>query len=159
MKSAWRPRCLGGLDFWNTCGWTPRSVVIALAVLGGCAQSVDVEPVGDYSSWYSTEVTGNAPGHSNSRRVIYVNPTARDAPSLSPGYPEGSIFVKEVYELSGELRYTAFMRRIGALEDEGGWLYTEDSGAGTEEKYFPFCWSRCHVAAPYNGAWYDYRAR
>jgi hypothetical protein len=139
-----------------------RVILFALAVVG-CAESVDVEPVGDYSSWYSTEVTGNAPGHSNSLRKIYVNPIAREAETLYLGYPEGSIFVKEVYELSGELRYTAFMRRIGpverALEDEGGWLYTEDSGAGTEEKYFPFCWSRCHVAAPYNGAWYDYRAK
>lgn len=136
--------------------------LFALLVLGGCAQSVDVEPITDYQSWYSIEVTGNAPGHSNSVRKIYVNPTAREAGPFHIGYPEGSIFVKEVYELSGELRYTAFMRRIGdverALEDEGGWLYTEDSGAGTEEKHFDFCWSRCHVAAPYNGAWYDYRA-
>ena len=137
--------------------------ILALLLLGGCAEPVDVDPVTDYQTWYSTEVTGNAPGHSNSRRVIYVNPIARDADTLTLGYPEGSIFVKEVYELTGALRYTAIMRRIGpverALEDEGGWLYTEDSGPGTKEKHFDFCWSRCHVAAPYNGAWYDYRAR
>ena len=139
-------------------------LVLALCA---CGESVDVEPVGDYSSWDRLDVTGNAPGHSDSYRIIYFNAIARDADLLYLGYPEGSIFVKEVHELDGDqpgpLRYTAIMRRIGevtrAFEDEGGWLFTEDEGPGTEEKYYGFCWSRCHVAAPYNGAWYDYRKR
>ena len=140
--------------------------LIAIICMLGCAESVEVDPVGDYQSWpRSVEVRGNAPGHSNSIRVIYANDIAANAPSLYLGYPEGSIFVKEVWEDEdgerGALRYLALMRRIGpvttALQDEGGWLYTETDGPDGPEQYFNFCWNRCHVVAPYNGAFYDYR--
>ena len=44
-----------------------------------------------------------------------------------------------------------------ALDDEGGWLFTETDGSTGPEQLFGFCWGRCHAAAPFNGAWYDYR--
>jgi hypothetical protein len=134
-------------------------------VLVACGEEVDVEPLGDYTAWKRIDITGNAPGHSNSYRIIYVNDIAADPAPLDIGYPDGSILVKEVREVldgqPGDLRYTAIMRKLrpvtAALEDEGGWLFTETDGPTGPEKTFGFCWGRCHVAAPYNGAWYDYR--
>ena len=139
---------------------------IAMLLLAACSESVSPEPIGDYMQWKRFDVTGNAPGHSNSYRILYVNNVAADPTSpLTIGYPEGSIIVKEIYELvdgqPGDLRYVAMMRRIGpvtrALVDQGGWLFTEASIPGGSETHADFCWDRCHVAAPYNGAWYDYR--
>lgn len=140
---------------------------LALLVLAGCGTAVDVEPVTDYLTWGEpVVVTGKAPGHADSYRAIYANDLARDAAqSFYLGYQEGSIFVKEIRDNNdgqpGDLRYVAIMRRIGvvekALENKGGWLYTMASDVDSEEKEFDFCWSRCHVAAPFNGAWYDYR--
>ena len=139
----------------------------ALLLLASCGIAVDVEPVTDYESWGPPiVVTGKAPGHADSYRAIYANDLARDSmQSFVLGYQEGSIFVKEVRDNNngqpGDLNYVAIMRRIGqptkAFEDKGGWLYTMADTAASEEKEFDFCWSRCHVAAPYNGAWYDYR--
>lgn len=141
-----------------------------LVALGGCAESVSPEPLGDYTLWPSEggatfTVGGVAPGHGDTIRVIYVNPTARQATDISPTYPEGATIVKEIRENNdgqpGPIRYIAIMRQIDevdtALEDEGGWLYSEQRPAGADEVHFGFCWSRCHVAAPYNGAFYDYR--
>lgn len=55
------------------------------------------------------------------------------------------------------------MRRVGpidrALVDDGGWLFTDADEPKGPETHFDFCWARCHVAAPYNGAWYDYRRK
>jgi hypothetical protein len=143
-----------------------RQVALCVVAAAACAESVDVEPVGDYSTWKRVDVRGDAPGHTNSYRVIYANDLAVDP--LQPflfGYQEGAIFVKEVRDddggQPGALRYRAYMRRIGTvtrvLENEGGWLYTETDGADGPEQYFEFCWNRCHVVAPYNGAFYDYR--
>jgi hypothetical protein len=141
-------------------------LAIVLLALAGCAESVDVDPIGDYTGWKRVDVRGDAPGHTNSYRVIYANDLAADpAQPFVVGYQEGSIFVKEVRDdddgQPGDLRYLAIMRRIGpattAFENEGGWLYTETSGPTGEEQHFGFCWSRCHVSAPYNGAFYDYR--
>lgn len=143
-----------------------RSLFFA-ALLAGCGVEVDVEPVIGYEAWGPpVDVTGKAPGHADSYRRIYANDLARDPmQSFILGYQEGAIFVKEVRDNNngqpGDLRYIAVMRRIGqptaALEDKGGWLYTMADTAEDTEKEFDFCWSRCHVAAPYNGAWYDYR--
>ena len=149
-----------------------RALLLALP-LAACGTVVDVEALGDeysildYESWGApVDVTGKAPGHADSYRRIYANALARDGmQTFYLGYQEGSMFVKEVRDNNngepGDLRYIAVMRRIGtpsqALEDKGGWLYTMAPTAADTEKEHDFCWSRCHVAAPYNGAWYDYR--
>lgn len=140
---------------------------IWLCLLAACGIAVDEEPVGDYQSWGPPViVTGKAPGHGDSYRAIYANDLARDPlQSFYLGYQEGAIFVKEIRDNNdgqpGDLRYLAIMRRIGpvtkALQDKGGWLYTRANDVSATEKEFDLCWSRCHLAAPYNGAWYDYR--
>lgn len=140
-----------------------RRTSLLYIALAACAQDVDVEPLGDYTTWGApVRVAGDAPGHAGSIRFIYANPAARMATSLSPTYPAGSIIVKEVFEDEagepGALRYLAIMRRIDTdYLDEGGWLFTETLGPTGPEKYFNFCWARCHAAAPYTGAFYDYR--
>ncbi len=157
-----------------------RSAAFALAplligILAACTDDVTAPPLGDYRSWKRIDTWGELPGHGDSYRIIYVNDIAL---TYSGGaYPEGSVVVKEVRKLGapapehpgvptpGDLRYTAIMRRIGpaprGLEDEAGWLFTQggeppaDGGDG-DEVYRSLCWNRCHVAAPYAGAFLDY---
>jgi hypothetical protein len=86
-------------------------------------------------------------------------------------YPEGSIIVKEVHERNGDqpgdLKYIAVMRKLldapsGAeLKYPGnyssaGWLFTSMSDIRSDEEYKSSCWDECHVAAPMDGAFYDY---
>jgi hypothetical protein len=132
----------------------------------GCSEPISPEPLGDYTAWKRIDVTGKAPGHSDSYRVIYVNDLAADpAQSLTLGYPEGSVIVKEIRDnvdgQPGDLRYIAIMRRdrpiSAALTDEGGWLFSRAEEPNGPEKLQGFCWGRCHAAAPYNGAWNYYR--
>ncbi len=141
-------------------------LVIVMVLVTGCAASIDVEPPGDYTTWKRIDVTGRAPGHADSYRVIYINDLAADpAWPLYLGYQEGSIIVKEIRANDdgqpGALNYIALMRRNvaidGALEDQGGWLFSRSEEPNGSETHADFCWNRCHVAAPYNGAWYDYR--
>ncbi len=145
-----------------------RSMIVAvtLAGLAGCAEDVSVEPLGDYTTWKRIDVTGKVPGHSDSYRIIYINDIAADpTASLDLGYPLGSIVVKEIRANvdgePGDLDYIAIMRRTtevtSALVDDGGWLYTSTDSIDDSEKRFGFCWARCHAAAPYNGAFLDYR--
>jgi hypothetical protein len=143
-----------------------RICAAAIVLVAGCAESIDPAPIGDYTGWKRVDITGNAPGHTASYRILYINDIAADPTTpLYIGYPEGSILVKEVHEIvdgrPGELRYVAMMRRLGpvtrALEDQGGWLFSEAQTPGGSETHADFCWNRCHIAAPYNGAWYDYR--
>lgn len=142
----------------------------ALALLAGCPEAVSPEPLGDYTAWpmmggTTFTVRGQVPGHGDTVRVIYANATAVGASSISPSYPLGSVIVKEIRENDngqpGALRYTAIMRRDRevetGLEAEGGWLFTDLRPDSPQENYFGLCWARCHVAAPYNGAFYDYR--
>lgn len=150
-----------------------RILLWLCASVAGCAESVSPEPLGDYTQWPAMggatfTVTGKAPGHGDTIRVIYVNPTATMATDISPSYPTGSTIVKEIREnvdgVAGDIRYVAIMRRedtivTKGLEDEGGWLFSEQRPKDAPEVYFPFCWARCHSAAPYNGAFYDYRAK
>jgi hypothetical protein len=143
-----------------------RHALALAALLAGCAEEVDVPPLGDYTAWKRVDVTGDAPGHTNSYRVIYANDVAANpAADLVLGYADGSILVKEVRDddggAPGALRYRAVMRKVRpvtrALDDEGGWLFTETDGPTGPERKFGFCWVRCHTTAPYNGVWYDYR--
>jgi hypothetical protein len=152
-----------------------RSSLIAGALLSAvaCSESVSPEPLGDYEAWPAMggatyTVSGKAPGHGDTIRVIYVNPTAANAESISPSYPTGSTIVKEIREnengVAGEIRYVAIMRRedtivTEGLADEGGWLFSEQRPKDAPEVYFGFCWARCHAAAAYNGAFYDYRTK
>lgn len=140
-------------------------VWIALGV-GACSESVTPEPLGDYTMWKRFDVTGTAPGHSDTYRIIYVNALAADpGQDLTLGYQLGSAIVKEIRDNNdgqpGDLRYVAIMRRdrpiSAALTDEGGWLFSEAQEPNGSEVHKATCWARCHVAAPYNGAWYDYR--
>jgi hypothetical protein len=139
--------------------------------LGACAETVSPEPLGDYQSWKRLDTYGELPGHGDSYRVIYINDIALGYAGGS--YPEGSTIVKEVRQRAeaggvsspGDLSYLAVMRRIGpaprGIEDEAGWLFTQisppsDGGTMGDEKYRSLCWNRCHVAAPYAGAFLDY---
>jgi hypothetical protein len=145
-----------------------RCAFVFVLVLAACGVEIDPSEhasIDGYQQWQrQVTVLGNAPGHSNSYRIIYVNDIAAGAADLTGGYPDGSVIVKEIFDLvdgnrPGDLRYLGIMRRegafAGALQDEGGWLYTDQRDG--VETYYAFCWARCHVAAPYNGAWYDYR--
>lgn len=139
------------------------SLVIAV---GSCSEPVSPEPLGDYTTWKRIDVTGRAPGHGDTYRIIYANDRAADPTwDLYLGYQEDSIVVKEIRTNEdgqpGALQYVAIMRRLGpidtALENQGGWLFSESDEPNGPETHADFCWNRCHVAAPYNGAWYDYR--
>jgi len=146
-----------------------RTISLALAawsLAAGCSESISPEPLGDYTAWKRIDVTGQAPGHGDSYRMIFINDRAADpTQDLKLGYQQGSIIVKEIHDnvdgQPGDLRYVAIMRRdravFSALVDEGGWLFSMADEPGGPEVHQGFCWSRCHVAAPYNGAWYDYR--
>lgn len=140
--------------------------LILLFVAAGCAADLDVDELGDYTQWKRFDVVGPAPGHGDTYRIIYADPLAADpAWSLYLGYQQDSILVKEIRDNNdgqpGDLRYVAIMRRtkeiVTGLEAQGGWLFTQRDTPGGTETEPSFCWSRCHVAAPYNGAWYDYR--
>ena len=149
-----------------------RVVVLALglAALVGCGDPVDAPPLGDYQSWgTSFDFVGPAPGHGDTYRRVYVNSIAADSEPPADGYtgyPDGSIFVKEVYDndggAPGALRYVAIMRRIAAdplvpSSDPSRWLLSSSKTIRGEETHDDYCWSHCHAAAPYNGVWYDYR--
>jgi len=142
-----------------------RSLLV-VGLLAACSEPVDPEPLGDYTTWKRLDVTGEAPGHGDTYRIIYANDLAADPDwTLEKGYQEGAILVKEIRDDSdgtpGDLRYVAIMRRIGpvatGLEREGGWLFSSSTTPNGSETHSAACWNRCHVASPYNGAWYDYR--
>jgi len=160
-----------------SCRMSRMMSLAVLASLGACtAEDVSPEPLGDYRSWKRLDTYGELPGHGDSYRIIYVNDVALTYAGGS--YPEGSIVVKEVRRRAeaadgaaapGDLRYIAVMRRLGpaprGLDDEAGWLFTQirsprDDGTagngGGDEEYRSLCWNRCHVAAPYAGAFLDY---
>ncbi|MDQ3341166.1 MAG: cytochrome P460 family protein [Myxococcota bacterium] len=137
-----------------------RALVFCLMM--GCGEPLrdEVTPVTelDYKAWKQVHVEGDAPGHTGFR-TIYANDLARDpTQAFVDGYQEGAIFVKEVFNDAArtDRRHVAVMRRIGDPDDDGGWYFTEAKGDGPEEHY-DFCFRRCHAAAPYKGAWFDYR--
>ena len=145
---------------------TRAAVAIALgAALGACAEPVTPAPLGDYTTWKRLDVQGPAPGHGDSYRIIYADPIAADpAQDFREGYADGAILVKEIRDAAGgaagALRYVAIMRRQPfdpAVADDGGWLFTQADEPGGAETRPSYCWRRCHAAAPYAGAWYDYR--
>ena len=138
--------------------------MIALILLAGCAETRDVEPLGDYTQWPKKVIaTGEVPGHGNTYRVIYANDLANKL-LFGGAYPIGSTIVKEVYDHEGgALEEVAIMRMRDdyprGYSDEGGWLFTLTDSPGGEEHYNERCWRTCHVAAPYRGAWLFYGKR
>lgn len=141
------------------------AVLAVAALAAGCGDPVSPEPLGDYTAWKRIDTYGELPGHGDSYRIIYANDLALTY--AGGAYPEGAILVKEVRHRAGpggtapgDLRYTAIMRRLGpaplGLDDEAGWLFTQIREAGGGEVYRSLCWQRCHVAAPYAGAFLDY---
>lgn len=130
-----------------------RRAFVLLALAGCAGEPLDVEPPGDYTSWGRIETEGPAPGHGDTFRVIYANDVARTF--AGGAYPEGSILVKEIYERAGDERgplgYIAIMRRV-----DDAWLFSETGEPNGEEVAHDFCWSYCHQAAPFDGAFLDY---
>ncbi len=144
------------------------SAIIA-AGFAACAEPVSQPDLGDYTQWPAQggavyTVRGPAPGHGDTVRLIFVNAIAHQAPP-GPLYPLDAVIVKEIREdddgVPGDLLYIGIMRQVTQpetiLADEGGWLFSERKPADAPEVHFDYCWARCHVAAPYNGAFYDYR--
>jgi len=143
----------------------PRTALAVVLTLGlaGCGEVVTIEPLVEYQGWFNVQTRGDAPGHEDSVRIIYADPIARTYVGTGQ-YPLGSVLVKEVHEPNGDqpgaLRYVAIMRRLDVAPPggtlDGGWLFTEAETSGGEETNYALCWARCHVSAPYHGAWIDY---
>jgi Cytochrome P460 len=140
--------------------------LVALAVLViACKEPIDDRITEDYTTWKRIDVTGEAPGHADTYRIIYVNAIAADPmQDFTRGAQPGAVIVKEIRKNvdgePGDLSYIAIMRRLDRApisEAGGGWLFSRAEEPGGSEVHQDFCWARCHVAAPYNGAWYDYR--
>ena len=137
------------------------ALLLACLSLAACTDPLDVEPVGDYTTWKRKDVTGPAPGHGDGYRIIFANPVAANpASSIEGGWPAGTIIVKEIRDEDGGgpggLRYVALMRRDPAETATGGWLFSKADEPGGEEERGKTCWS-CHQDAPFAGAWFDYR--
>ncbi len=145
---------------------------LAFVLFAACAgQPVDEQilrdmPINDYPSWKQFTTSGETPGHGDSIRDIYFNPTAE---LFSGGlYDQGTIIVKEVYGNDGgergSLRVIEVMRRAIPLaggtdrhDERLGWVFSAKSTRdGDEADVSDFCWRRCHQSAPIAGAWFDY---
>ena len=134
---------------------------IVSTVALGCGEAVSPEPLGDYTTWDRFDTYGDAPGHGDSYRIIYVNEIARTA---GPTELDATL-VKEIRDndggTAGALRYVAIMRKLRAgpsPDDQGGWLFTQASSPGGAEFESALCWGRCHAQAPFAGVWLDYTA-
>lgn len=139
--------------------------VLFLVFLCACKEPIDDRLVDDYTTWKRIDVVGTAPGHGDTYRIIYVDDVAADPlQDFTLGAQPGATIVKEIRDndggTPGALRYLAIMRRLERApigEPEGGWLFSRAGEPGGAETHQDLCWARCHVAAPFNGAWYDYR--
>ena len=145
---------------------TKHTLPALLALLAGCAgEPPDAEPLGDYTTWKRVDTYGNAPGHGDTYRIIYINDIAAQYQvDGRPDHDEGAIIVKEVYDRAegsapapGELSVVEIMRRIGHDTSENeGWTFSAAATPTADESVQTFCWRRCHQAAPFEGAWFDY---
>lgn len=138
-----------------------RPATLAMLCLAGaaCTDAVSPPELGDYTSWYRVETSGNVPGHGDSYRIIYVNDVARTRGTTE----RDAVLVKEVHDNDqgqpGALQVIEIMRKLEpgtAPDNDGGWLFTQMPSPGASEVHLDLCWSRCHVQAPYAGAWFDY---
>jgi hypothetical protein len=146
------------------------AALVVAAALAACGETYDGGgDIDGYWNWngrtpYIT-THGDTPGHGDTIRLIYVNEKAREF--RGGKYEVGSIVVKEVRERkvnggAGRLEVLEVMRRIGTDDvlydtEGGGWLFTAaPEPGGPETIKTDFCWRRCHVNAPFAGAWFDY---
>lgn len=139
--------------------------LVLIAALAGCGESVDpagLPSVDGYDTWHRVEVTGPAPGHGDTYRIIYVNEVAR---AYDGGrYAPGAVLVKEIRALTddggaGDLDYLAIMRKLEPGADQPtdrDWLFSRADAPGGAETHDDFCWGACHAQAPVDSAWYDY---
>ena len=155
-----------------------RLILVALA-LGACGEGamvdVDKNDVVGYEDWKRVDVWGPVGGHGDSYRIIYANNIAEQRISAGGGrWPDGAVIVKEIRDRDGDdpgdLRYIGVMRRMteGDAPDgaelhrtlegsDSGWLFTYlADDIDSDEEYRESCWSDCHVAAPFGGAFLDY---
>tara|TARA_R110002096_G_scaffold408075_1_gene606965 strand:+ start:72594 stop:73061 length:468 start_codon:yes stop_codon:yes gene_type:complete len=150
---------------------TALATAFLTVVLATSACSEDIQPellsvsIEGYESWDKVEpLLGPVPGHGDTYRIMYRNELARSYTGAGD-YPIGAAIVKEIYTLSGEdgkgkLSYKAVMRRMDPEDNpgvpiDGGWLFTQID-SGTDEFQRDLCWSSCHRAAPYVGAFFDH---
>jgi len=144
-----------------------RFLTCAVFALVACSSAVDtdgLESTDDYRSWSQFVVTGNAAAHADSYRIIYANDIALTW-SGAGNYPMGSVVIKEIYKLDseggqGDLSYLAIARKLdkappgGELDDD--WLFTIAGDAlPASESNESYCWSSCHISAPYTGLFHD----
>jgi hypothetical protein len=142
-------------------------VALALAACGETVDTAGLPSVDGYSDWHRIDVTGPAPGHGDTYRIIYVNEVGRGYAHAGQ-YPAGTVIVKEIHALTGageagDLDYIAIMRKIPddapeatGLPLDDDWLFTYASEPGGDETRYDFCWAKCHVQGPVDGAWFDY---
>jgi len=135
------------------------ATVAGLAGLTACTDAVSPPELGDYTTWHHVDTVGNAPGHGDTYRIIYVNDIARTRGTTA----RDAILVKEVHDnvdgQPGDLQVIEIMRKVRpgtSPADEGGWLFTQTATPGGDEIHLDLCWSRCHVQAPFAGVWFDY---
>jgi hypothetical protein len=150
---------------------TRAPLILLILLAAGCeVDTSTLEPLDDYTEWYRLDNTGKVPGHGDTYRVIYVNDAARGYAHAGE-YEVDSVIVKEVRanddDTPGDLSYVAIMRKLAPADGpaegpaadfdlDDGWLFTIADEVGATEREGVSCWSDCHVAAPYAGAWLDY---
>ena len=154
-----------------------RVLLAAMLALAACGEGtlieIDKTDVEDYQDWRRIDTWGAVGGHGDTYRIIYANPAAgRDDFEAVP--TPGSVMVKEVHDRDGDepgdLRYIAVMRWMNESDtpdgaelqrlilSENGWLFTYlEDDIDSDEEYRESCWTECHVAAPYAGAFLDYQ--
>jgi hypothetical protein len=153
-------------------------VLLVLLALAGCHEGtvidVDKTALEDYQDWKRVDAVGEVPGHGDTYRIIYANPDAEDRLEMNGFWSPATIIVKEIHDRDGDqpgdLRYIGIMRQMDESETPDGaelhrtlpkasygWLFTYLEGdIESDEEYRESCWSECHVAAPYSGAFLDY---
>ena len=149
--------------------WIPAAAALVLAA---CSPSKPFLP-SDYGSWEETtnvELTYPIPGHESNYRVPRVNaigfaykPQASAAGVVRYDYPEGTIFVKEIYHGLSEppegvlpFQLTAAVKAPTDPRSRGGWIWVVKDGAAGKETVMTgsFCVD-CHANANENHPYGD----
>jgi hypothetical protein len=145
------------------------AMVLPLLLFGACFSEVDVDLASD--DWRANftrldPIAGEAPGHGDSVRDIYVNDVGRRFTGVGL-YPVGTIVVKEIYrrnddDTAGAFRYIGIMRKLEEAPDGGelddGWLFTYRGELDGPETHRPRCWRTCHQNAPFDGTFLNLSA-